>query len=792
VEQLRGVLMAPAYTYTVFDQIYHNNAGASQVTTAVKRRRGRGGDIRHGSETSWGTTGFSVSQVNNLTNATGMLPFIVSVACVNGRFNYSTTSDCFAEAWLKAGTPAAPKGAVAFYGSSTNQSWVPPCVGQREIVDRLAAETYHTIGALYVNGCMKAVDQYPGTGSGSGAEVCQSWHIFGDASLQVFTNTPAAMTVNHDGILPAGQETYAVAVPGVPGALCALYDEAAGTLHGSSHADGAGNAVISLDPPPGEGAALTLPVTAFNRLPFFDAVAVPAGPSVLYDPSYDPLATLEEACGDGDGTVEPGEEWWVTVRLRNAGSEPAAAVVADLAVSAGSVVAAAVLAGNPGAYGTIAPGWSASAQYAFRVDEGAACGSGVTFDLSGIASAERGYPDHPAAFTVPVGIVQAGSEETRTQQGPLAATNGAAQADLGAEGFSLAAADGAVLSYAGGYASNAGAVILFSDDFTGGLVRWTAEGNAAGSSGTAHCSGADDWVAQLTGPTAGITLADPVSTAGYADIRFQWQYKHSHSACSLAVEWFDGAAWSAVAGSPFTGDALWRCDNDAPLPPGAAGKEGIRVRFTLTVGSTSRSTLVDRVRITGTAVSAGSWAANARVSLVGPSDGATVLKPFGAEDGSPYDVTALYAGPGLYRVRLEENGGGTATLTGATLQVVLAPASECDIASCASGIPPEVSAGGGAHPLRVVKDPSCASGLCLYFQRVSGAGYNLYQGEIGAWYSHGAGPVCGMVAEDLGNGTMRHDLAASNGDRYYLVTARGATQEGTAGSPGRDDQCTCP
>ena len=45
----------------------------------------------HGSDYSFATTGFDISNINNLTND-GMWPFIWSVACVNGNF---TSQTCF-------------------------------------------------------------------------------------------------------------------------------------------------------------------------------------------------------------------------------------------------------------------------------------------------------------------------------------------------------------------------------------------------------------------------------------------------------------------------------------------------------------------------------------------------------------------------------------------------------------------------------------------------------------------------------------------------------------------------
>jgi hypothetical protein len=146
-------------------------ATAAMVTTSVNAGRGFANYVGHGSATTWVTTGFSNNNVNALTNDY-MLPFIVSVACVNGNFVSQT---CFAEAWLRSvnETTGAPAGAVAFYGSTINQGWNPPMRGQDEVTDLLVGNLKHRIGSLYYNGSSKMIEVY-GT---SGISEYKCWTI---------------------------------------------------------------------------------------------------------------------------------------------------------------------------------------------------------------------------------------------------------------------------------------------------------------------------------------------------------------------------------------------------------------------------------------------------------------------------------------------------------------------------------------------------------------------------------------------------------------------------------------
>jgi hypothetical protein len=170
------------YGYTLVDQIYDPGATAAQVSAALNAGRGIVNYCGHGSETTWVTTGFSNTNINALTND-NQLPFIFSVACVNGKFSGMT---CFAEAWMRATHNGEPIGAIATYMSSINQSWSPPMAAQDESNDLLVAEAYFSFGALCYAGSCRMMDDYPGTGSGTGAEMYDTWHVFGDPSVRVF------------------------------------------------------------------------------------------------------------------------------------------------------------------------------------------------------------------------------------------------------------------------------------------------------------------------------------------------------------------------------------------------------------------------------------------------------------------------------------------------------------------------------------------------------------------------------------------------------------------------------
>ena len=174
------------YHYSTVDELYEGSQGGEDAAghpnaTMVANLVNKGVSIinytGHGSTTSWSTSGFSNNNVNSLTN-NGMLPFIFSVACINGNF---TSNTCFAETWLRATNNNKPSGAIGFYGSSINQSWSPPMEAQDEFNKLLTGDSYITFGALCYNGSWSMMDEY-GT---EGIKMFRTWHIFGDPSIHV-------------------------------------------------------------------------------------------------------------------------------------------------------------------------------------------------------------------------------------------------------------------------------------------------------------------------------------------------------------------------------------------------------------------------------------------------------------------------------------------------------------------------------------------------------------------------------------------------------------------------------
>ncbi len=275
MRNVRSLLMN--FTYAAVDELYDGSQGGgdapgsptpNMVAASLNEGRSIINYCGHGSPTSWGTSGFSNSDVNTLTND-NMLPFITSVACNNGEFDSYT---CFGEAWLRATHNGQPTGAIGAYMSTVSQSWDPPMEAQDEfnniLIGLYPENQKTTFGALCFTGSMSMIDDY----GADGIYEADAWTVFGDPSVQVRTDVPVTLEVIHDSFIPNGAETFEVDVTGHPNALCAI--SADGELLGNGYSDLTGHAIIQFFSPIGVTGEVQLVVTGFNAIPYMATLTV--------------------------------------------------------------------------------------------------------------------------------------------------------------------------------------------------------------------------------------------------------------------------------------------------------------------------------------------------------------------------------------------------------------------------------------------------------------------------------------------------------------------------------------
>lgn len=373
------------YTYTYGYEFFDGSqggedAGGNPSTSIVAEAINSGASIinyvGHGSNTAWSTSGFSNNNVNSLTN-TDKLPFIISVACVNGNFVGLT---CFAEAWLRAENDGNPTGAVAAFMSTINQSWAPPMQGQDDMNDILTEADENnikrTFGGITMNGCMGMNDEY----GSAGDEMTDTWTIFGDPSLMVRTTTPQVLTVDHMSTLFIGATSLTVNCD-ADNAIVALTMD--GVIIGTAVVED-GMTTINFDGLDDVG-VMDLVVTAFNFIPYESTVEVVLadGAFIVYSEN-----SINDEAGNNDGLVDYNENILLTIALSNIGTEDAVGVYVTISSENEFVT----ITDDTETYGTIVAEGTVSIEdgFVFDVANNIPDGSSIKIDILTVDDAGRG------------------------------------------------------------------------------------------------------------------------------------------------------------------------------------------------------------------------------------------------------------------------------------------------------------------------------------------------------------------------------------------------------------------
>jgi hypothetical protein len=348
-----------AYNYISNSELFDGSQGGNDAPgnptptmVANELNQGRGLVLYtgHGSATSWVSSGFSSTNILSLNNQE-KLPFIWSVACVNGDFVGNT---CFAEQWLRAiDNNGDAIGAVATFMSTINQSWDPPMEAQDEMVDVLV-ESYsnnikRTFGGLSFAGCFKMNDTY------GDYDMTDTWTIFGDPSLMVRTDNPQTMTVSHPTAIPIGVGSIQVNCNVNDAFVCLSTD----TIIGTATVSG-GVATVNFAPFTTID-TFTVAVTAYNYIPYIgEVIIIPASGPYVSSSAH----TVNDPTGNLNHQADYGESINLDLELTNVGSNQADSVYAEISCSNPHIS----LTDSMELYGDIASSAAITAYDAYRFD----------------------------------------------------------------------------------------------------------------------------------------------------------------------------------------------------------------------------------------------------------------------------------------------------------------------------------------------------------------------------------------------------------------------------------------
>ncbi len=367
------------YGYYQVDTVFYPPTanGATAITNSVNQGvtfvNYRGGIA---SWSGWDRPSFYNTDVIGLSNG-WKLPVVTSIVCLTGNFN---AEPCFGESWLRAGNPSTPKGAIAFFGAS------PPTTHSRwnncldfGIYWGLLQDSIFNIGPMTYRGKMEVYLNFPlEVSPDSGSEFYfNAYNLLGDPSLEVWTDVPKNLTVNHQAIIPVGTNSFSVQVLNsssqpIKGAMVSLYKKNETKEVGFTDASGLANFQITTSTPD----TLFVTVTKHNFRPYYGyALVNNSGVYVGYHSH-----TISDPGGNNNGEINPGETINLSITLKNFGNSTTATNVSARLSTNDPLITITDSIKN---YGTIIPGATASSSpFIFSVSHGIKNNHTIKFNLT--------------------------------------------------------------------------------------------------------------------------------------------------------------------------------------------------------------------------------------------------------------------------------------------------------------------------------------------------------------------------------------------------------------------------
>lgn len=316
--------------------------------------------------------------MDGLTNSSRFSGVLYSVGCWPAAIDY----DCIGEHFVKN-----PNGGGFFVGNSRYGWYTPslPGYGSSDLFDQqffasIFKRGFYHYGQIIADSKTRFAAEADQENDFRWIEFCLI--LLGDPEMPLWTDTPQDLTVNFPDTIPVGSNQFRVTVtqgsPVEDALVCLMKDDEV-YLSGRTGLDGS----VSFSVTPSSSGTLYVTVTKPDFYPFEGYSLVES--DLVYVTYKD--KSIDDASGNADGIINPGEQITLNLTLKNYGNQTASGVGAKIR-SADSYVS---ITDSTGAFGDLAPGDEASDYYVFDASSGCPDSHAICFDLE-IADASHTWP----------------------------------------------------------------------------------------------------------------------------------------------------------------------------------------------------------------------------------------------------------------------------------------------------------------------------------------------------------------------------------------------------------------
>ncbi|RKX72400.1 hypothetical protein DRP43_00880 [candidate division TA06 bacterium] len=323
------------------NKLYESSGSLSQtaVRNAMNNGTGYVHHACHGNETGMyyasGGTVTSLTDIDGLTNG-DKLGIYYSIGCFNGAMDERSGGDhdCFSEHIMNNSNGA---GVISMYNSRYGLG-DPPDLGPSELLDTLY------LSGLFDNNCKThgeaiayAKDNLVPIAISEGASGWTRWCIYelntlGDPEIHPFTSEVSNLSATYPSTVFLGTNPIDVHVQDASSSSSIEGSRVCIMMGTSIYATGLtnGSGDITLNPNISSAGDLDITITARNYYPIEDTIEaiVASGPFITYLSS-----TIDDALGNNNGQINPGETIDLSVYLKNVGVAGAHSVYALLSTT---------------------------------------------------------------------------------------------------------------------------------------------------------------------------------------------------------------------------------------------------------------------------------------------------------------------------------------------------------------------------------------------------------------------------------------------------------------------------